>query len=134
MNYISRASVLCAIDRASNNPLVRRELKEVRDIVNLLPSVAERMDNWWRPVDERLPPSSGFYLVALTLPSKDSVAGRVKRDNLCGVCYYNKDVERFVSVGWGSWQPFGFVDPECITHWRPLPEPPDGLPSLPSEE
>ena len=67
--------------------------------------------NRWIPVSERLPEQSGYYLVCDSTAEFDNIRGR-------------QDVSKFV-IGrhGGHW--YGAIRGEYITHWMPLPEPPE---------
>lgn len=82
------------------------------------PAEEDDVDNSgeWVPISELLPWKSDVYLVVVTPPN-------IERQ--VGVCYYDQDEQRFTSVGWNSWQRYGFVDPTCITHWQELPKLPE---------
>ena len=65
----------------------------------------------WIPCSERLPEKTGYYLVCDSTLVADGMRGR-------------QDVSKFV-IGrhGGHW--YGAIRRECITHWMPLPEPPE---------
>lgn len=65
----------------------------------------------WIPVSERLPEKTGYYLVCDSTIVADGMMGR-------------QDVSKYV-IGrhGGHW--YGAIRRECITHWMPLPEPPE---------
>lgn len=69
----------------------------------------------WISVKDRLPERAGLdddmteYVIVC---EKSSTGGYVS------VCGYEKD-------GWSDWDNFGTIDPKRITHWMPLPEPPE---------
>ena len=67
--------------------------------------------NQWIPCSERLPEKTGYYLVCDSTAEFDNVRGR-------------QDVSKFV-IGrhGGHW--YGAIRGEYITHWMPLPEPPE---------
>ena len=67
--------------------------------------------NRWIPCSERLPEHTGYYLVCDSTAEFDNTKGR-------------QDVSKFV-IGrhGGHW--YGAIRRECITHWMPLPEPPE---------
>lgn len=68
--------------------------------------------NSWIPCSERLPEQTGYYLVCDAAAEFDNIRGR-------------REVAKFV-IGrhGGHW--YGAIRRECITHWMPLPEPPEG--------
>lgn len=65
----------------------------------------------WIPCSERIPEHTGYYLVCDSTLVADGMRGR-------------QDVSKFV-IGrhGGHW--YGAIRRECITHWMPLPEPPE---------
>ena len=67
--------------------------------------------NRWIPCSERLPEKTGYYLVCDSTAEFDNARGR-------------QDVSKFV-IGrhGGHW--YGAIRGEYITHWMPLPEPPE---------
>lgn len=72
----------------------------------------------WISVKDRLPSREG-----LMEDEHEYVLVWVQYDDLLGgdatVCGYGTD-------GWSRWDNFGSVDTDCITHWMPLPEAPEG--------
>lgn len=67
--------------------------------------------NKWIPCSARLPEKTGYYLVCDSTAEFDNIRGR-------------QDVSKFV-IGrhGGHW--YGAIRGEYITHWMPLPEPPE---------
>lgn len=67
--------------------------------------------NRWIPCSERLPEKTGYYLVCDSIAKFDNIRGR-------------QDVSKYV-IGrhGGHW--YGAISREHITHWMPLPEPPE---------
>ena len=74
----------------------------------LLAAAAELDKRRWVPVEERLPEQSGEYLVVLyTVP------------DVTRLYYYYAPNEEFGQIRSGVWCA------ETVTHWMPLPEPPE---------
>ena len=75
------------------------------------PTIEAEPVRHWIPVSERLPEKTGYYLVCDSTAFFDGIKGR-------------QDVSKFV-IGrhGGHW--YGAIRRECITHWMPLPEPPE---------
>lgn len=74
--------------------------------INNIPTV-----NQWISCNDRLPDKTGYYLVCDSTAEFDNIRGR-------------QDVSKFV-IGrhGGHW--YGAIRRESITHWMPLPEPPE---------
>ena len=66
----------------------------------------------WIPVSEKLPESSGHYLVNYG-PAASSFYGIGG-----GIEFYAVEKTTNGQIGW-------FDGPEMVTHWHPLPAPPD---------
>ena len=83
--------------------------------VNPLEAVADYLlDNGvtfqtWIPVTERLPEKEGYVLASWKYINEDELyCDRLKYD---GECF--------------PWEKFGFNGKHKVTHWMPLPEPPE---------
>lgn len=81
-----------------------------RDCITL--AIVDRMPTVrWIPCSERLPEKTGYYLVCDVTAEYDNIRGR-------------QDVSKYV-IGrhGGHW--YGAICGKYITHWMPLPEPPE---------
>lgn len=74
-------------------------------------SVKERM-----PSREGLEPDESEY-VLVSEQSFDAITGEKLKSSV-SICGFEHD-------GWSEFDNFGYVRPENITHWMPLPEPPE---------
>ena len=86
--------------------LIRKGLRIARKSIENAPTV-----NHWIPVEDALPEKTGYYLVCDSTIVAEGMRGR-------------QDVSKYV-IGrhGGHW--YGAIHRECITHWMPLPEPPE---------
>lgn len=110
----------CDIARITMNDVISAEsrmifdkAKEIAAEVSKQPTIeAEPVRHGrWIPCSERLPEKTGYYLVCDSTAKFDNIRGR-------------QDVSKFV-IGrhGGHW--YGAIRREYITHWMPLPEPPE---------
>lgn len=79
------------------------------------------MDHPWVSVNDRLPERAGlmhdeseYVLVCEDLSDITGLSGH-QNVSVCG----------YTANGWDRYDCFGTIDPERITHWMPLPEPPE---------
>ena len=80
----------------------------------------------WISVYDRLPKVNGPAVMGLD--KFGCLLGSVRFTTQCGNCYTGTDNEG--EPVWLLWAPYAFLEttivlePDAITHWMPLPEPP----------
>lgn len=78
----------------------------------------------WIPVTERLPEEAGQYLVSVYQPDDENAEGY----SLVVPAWYNPKAFPFTTIGWTLLNEWYDLTPrlrENITHWMPLPQPPE---------
>lgn len=119
--------------RAVDGDVVKRRVKEIAEAwkacgrdyeAMLLWSVVEQIVDsqptltpQWISVEERLPEKNGTYLVYAPTYSGGSSSAL---DCVGGVMF-----SRFKNKKW-SIEAGYYKRPNCVTHWMPMPEPPNG--------
>lgn len=78
----------------------------------------------WISVKDRMPSRKGLEpdeseYVLVSEQSFDAITGEKLKSSV-SICGFYHD-------GWSEFDNFGYVRPENITHWMPLPEPPEGF-------
>ena len=104
----SRIGELCI----NNDDLFSAKAYErIIGVIETVPTIEAEPVRHWIPCSERLPEKTGYYLVCDSTAEFDNIRGR-------------QDVSKFV-IGrhGGHW--YGAIRGEYITHWMPLPEPPE---------
>ena len=101
-------------DKAALN-LLEQVLYDIQHVPTLTPP------NEWVSVEERLPEKDGWYLVYAP-----GYWGNSKIYGLDGLAYSN--FKQNYKVHWGIERGTGRGWPGIVTHWMPLPAPPDRRP------
>lgn len=92
-------------------------LMRVRSMVHSMPTLTP--PNEWVSVEERLPIKSGEYLAYTT----DENIGLIEFDKDCGEFGFSKEYYQD-----GAYLDSEWTKADWITHWMPLPAPPDRRP------
>lgn len=111
-DYISREAVMELHPKNIEiiNSSAYIELDELLDLVDGIPAADVEPANRWIPCSERLPEKAGFYLVA-------TPRGIEIMEFSSGDKRY-RETPYFVSEALGKVSGY-------VTHWQPLPEPPE---------
>ena len=89
--------------------------------ISALRANQEKPSGGWISVEDRLPSREGLEpdeveYVLVSEQSFDAITGE-KLGSCVSICGFGHD-------GWSKFDNFGYVRTENITHWMPLPEPP----------
>lgn len=86
-----------------------------RDHVEAVQAAIEQLKkDRWISVNDRLPSREGLM--------DDETEYVLVRIKLHGCDGYSESIGGYTKDGWSTWDSFGGVNPEDITHWKPLDE------------
>lgn len=95
---------------------LKKELLLQKDVFEMAVSALTHPHGGWISVEDRLPDTNGTYIVYAPTYYGGSSSGL---DNINGIMFARRRGRNWsIEVGYHK-------RPNCVTHWMPLPEPPE---------
>lgn len=114
--------LVCDLAKPENNTTQLQRYIDAYDMaISALRAQQEKQSGGWISVEDRLPSREGLEpdeveYVLVSEQSFDAITGE-KLGSYVSICGFGYD-------GWSKFDNFGHVRTENITHWMPLPDPP----------